>query len=141
MSQTYADVYPITVTRPGGSAREMRDVTSISVTTTQEKEPKFPMRRKRVASGFSKGPRKVTFEMECDVPTAGLEIDWFEIQASGEECLGVIEHGDGGERRQLVGFVVDEITDQANGEGKATARIRGKAIDYVLDRSNPVTGG
>lgn len=140
MSQSYADIYPITVTRPGGAAREMRDVTSISITTTQEKEPKFAMRRSRLASGYGKGARKITFEMECDVPAAGLEIDWFEIQASGEECLAVIEHGDGGERRQLVDFVVDEITDQANADGKATARIRGKAIDYRLDRANPVGG-
>jgi hypothetical protein len=134
----YADIYPITVTRPGQPARQMRDVMTVSVTASSEKTAVFPMVRKRKATGFTRGPKKYTWEAEVAVPLAGLEIGWFEMLDLDEECLMEIEHGDGGERRQLVDFVVDEITDSSNGEGNATTRIRGKATDYRKDLANPV---
>lgn len=136
MAVKYADIYPITVTRPGRAAKTMRDIVSVSVTKTQESTPINPMVRDRLATGFTDGPIKVTFEMESAVPAAKLEIDWFRMQDLREKSLADIEHGDGGARFQLVDFVIDEIADSANGEGNATARIRGKAIQYRPDEAN-----
>lgn len=139
MAVTYADIYPITVTRPKRAAREMRDVVNFTVTSSQEWTPVNPMVRSRLATGFTRGAKKITWEMECSVPVAGLEIDWFLMWDNGEICRADAEHGDGGFRMQLVDFVIDEIVDSSNGEGNSTARIRGKAIQYRPDQANAIT--
>ena len=135
----YADIFPITVTRPSGESRLMRDIASLSVTVSQDKTPVHPMTRDRLATGYTKGARKVTFEMESSVPLGGLELDWWTIQRGGEECQAQVELGDGGARFQLVDFVIDEINPSTNAEGNAVARLRGKAIDWRPDLANSIS--
>lgn len=139
MTVQYADIFPIVVTRPGsGGARAMRDIASVQVTLTMEKTPVHPMARDRLATGYTTGTIKVTWEMESSVPLAGLEIDWWEILRGKEECQADIEMGPGGARFQLVNFVVNEINPSTNAEGNAVARLRGIAIDYRPDKANAI---
>lgn len=132
----YADIAPITITRPSGETRQMRDISSITVTVTQESTPVQTMVRDRLATGYTHGARTVTFEMESNVPIAGLELDWWAVQRFKEECLAQVELGNGGKRFQLVDFVVDEIAPAATADGAQVARIRGKAIDWRPDAAN-----
>lgn len=130
MSVRYADIFPILLKRPNKPAKRLRDISSISVTVTQESTPVQPMVRERTATGFTHGARKVTFEMESSVPLGGLEADWWTIQRAKEEFTADVDMGDGGVKFQLVDAVIDSIVPSTNAEGQAVARLSGKAIDW-----------
>lgn len=124
------DVMSITIQRGTGPSVRMEDIISLDITAAQESRPVFTMRRERTPRGFRHGARNVSGQFEVTVPLGGLEVDFEAMQRSKESFDALVERGDGGVSKTILGMRITEIQETGNGEGEHTFRCSFVADDY-----------
>lgn len=111
------------------NGQELQTVRSLQISKSDAKTPVKTMRRKRRALGFTRGVPDYTATIEAVLLQGELEIDWDELQKSGEEFLLVYERGIDGKRRQLIDCVVSDVSEPYDEGGETRVSVTVNFLD------------
>lgn len=113
MAETFADIYNVEIDNV-----EMETIKSISVTSTNTKNPVLTMNRDRVAKGVTQGVKQFAVKITAAVQVANPEIDWYAWWRDKIAKTITYEIGDGGTRISLIDVYVSSVDEKADDGGE-----------------------
>jgi hypothetical protein len=109
----FVDIYNVEVDNV-----EMETIKSISVTSTNTKNPVETMNRDRVAKGVTQGIQKFSAKITAARQLSNPEQDWHAWR-SGKVAKNIsYEMGDGGTRISLIDCYVNSVDEKADDNGE-----------------------
>lgn len=113
MAQEFVDLYLVEVDHA-----EMETIKSISVTSSDPKNPVKTMNRDRVALGVTHGVQEFSAKISAVRQLADPEIDWHAWKRLKQAKTISYEMGDGGQRVSLIDCYVSSVDEKADENGE-----------------------
>jgi hypothetical protein len=129
MGVSLVDIALVEINSSVTGSLEMTTLTQFNVTKNDPKTPVKTMNRRRRAIGYTRGVPEFQVEIECALEFGSPEVDWDELQKSGELFLLAYERGDSGERRNLRDCVVADVSEPYTAEGETRMSVTIMALD------------
>lgn len=126
----YVDIAHVMIDAPSPIGKvTMHDVVSLKVDTSKPKKPVKTMNRQREARGFKRGTLEVSVELTVEM-AMNPEVDWNYMLQADVPFMLVYERGDNGQRWQVVGCEVSEVSEEESEEGEAQQRVTIMALGH-----------
>lgn len=113
MAEDFVDIYNVEVDNV-----EMETIKSISITSTNTKNPVDTMNRDRVSKGFTQGIKKFSAKITAARQVANPEMDWHAWVAGKDLKTISYEMGEGGTRISLIDCAANSVDEKADENGE-----------------------
>lgn len=132
MSGPFIDIALVKIETLADSKR-LFDVRGIDVSTTKETTAVACMNQRRVARGWTRKTKAVEATIRIALSSTP-EVEWEDLLDSDEEFTISFQRGPGGQTRQLVGCIVDDVGEAYEADGEPTFDVHVMALDNVKVR-------
>lgn len=135
MSGAFVDIARVRIESAIESLR-IYDIKEVEVTTTKDTEAVAVMNQRRVARGWTRKMKAVEGTIKVPMSTEA-EVDWDRyLEDDIEFNLYLTRHTGSkkGKTRQIVGAIVDEITEGYAADGSPTYDVHFMALDNVAGK-------